>query len=115
MDPLADPMAHGPKEIELMTTTTTTTYSVRGMTCGHCAASVTTEVGTIPGVTEVAVDVPAGLVTITTDAQVSTGAVKAAVAGAGYEVVETGYEAVESCCGSGVGATCSTPSIGSVP
>jgi copper chaperone len=105
-------MANGPKEIELMTTTT---YNVRGMTCGHCAASVTTEVGTIPGVTEVAVDVPAGLVTITSDAQVSTGAVKAAVAEAGYEVVETGYEVVDSCCGTGTGAACSTPSTASAP
>lgn len=92
---------------------TTTTYNVRGMTCGHCAASVTAEVRTIPGVTEVAVDVPSGLVTISSDAQVSTGAVKAAVVEAGYEVVETGDEVVSSCCG---GSTCSTsPTTSSAP
>lgn len=95
-----------------MTTTTTTTYSVRGMTCGHCAASVTAEVGTIPGVTEVAVDVPAGLVTISTEAEVSTGAVKAAVAEAGYEVVDAVNDDAGSCCG---GATCSPASTDSAP
>jgi len=95
-----------------MTTTTTTTYSVSGMTCGHCAASVTTEVRTIPGVTEVAVDVPAGLVTISSAAPVSPGAVKAAVAEAGYEVTEASDEVTGSCCG---GSTCSSSSTGSAP
>ena len=31
------------------------TYTVEGMTCGHCVAAVTEEVKLIPGVTDVAV------------------------------------------------------------
>jgi copper chaperone CopZ len=30
-----------------------TDYTVRGMTCGHCAGSVTAEITKIPGVTGV--------------------------------------------------------------
>lgn len=33
---------------------TTTTYTVTGMTCAHCVASVTEELGEIAGVTDVA-------------------------------------------------------------
>jgi copper chaperone CopZ len=29
----------------------TSTYTVRGMTCGHCVNSVSAEVGRVPGVT----------------------------------------------------------------
>ena len=36
------------------------TYSVTGMTCGHCVHAVTEEVRAIPGVTDVAVDLDAG-------------------------------------------------------
>lgn len=46
---------------------TTTTYPVTGMTCGHCIASVREEVGALPGVTEVAVElVPGGTSRIVT-------------------------------------------------
>ena len=38
----------------------TTTYTVKGMTCGHCVGSVTEEVGEIPGVTNVDVDLATG-------------------------------------------------------
>lgn len=34
-------------------------FTVSGMSCGHCAASVTEEVVAVPGVTEVDVDVRA--------------------------------------------------------
>ena len=64
----------------------TTTYTVTGMTCGHCVASVTEEVGEITGVTGVAVDLPTGAVTVTSDGEVSPDAVRAAVSEAGYEV-----------------------------
>ena len=43
----------------------TTTYTVSGMTCGHCVNAVTEEVAAIPGVTEVAVDLPTGGLTVT--------------------------------------------------
>jgi copper chaperone len=41
------------------------TYTVTGMTCGHCVASVTEEISEIDGVTDVAVDLPTGAVTVT--------------------------------------------------
>lgn len=37
--------------------TTSTTYTMTGMVCGHCATLVTEEIGRIAGVTAVAVDV----------------------------------------------------------
>ncbi|CRK49449.1 COP-associated protein [Rhodococcus sp. RD6.2] len=66
--------------------TTTATYTVTGMTCGHCATSVREEVGKLDGVTDIAVDVPTGLVTITSTAPVDEGAVRSAVDEAGYTV-----------------------------
>ena len=61
----------------------TTTYDVTGMTCGHCAQAVTSEVQTIQGVSAVRVDVATGTVTVEgdgfTDEQVA-----AAVDEAGY-------------------------------
>ncbi|NEK56912.1 heavy-metal-associated domain-containing protein [Geodermatophilus sabuli] len=64
----------------------TATYTVVGMTCSHCVSAVTEEVGGLPGVTEVAVDLPSGGLTVTSDAPVDEGAVRAAVEEAGYEV-----------------------------
>jgi copper chaperone CopZ len=60
-------------------------YTVSGMSCGHCAASVTEELVEVPGVTEVDVDVPAGLVTVRGEG-FGDDAVRAAIAEAGYEV-----------------------------
>ncbi|MDQ0380428.1 heavy-metal-associated domain-containing protein [Amycolatopsis thermophila] len=62
------------------------TYTVTGMTCGHCVASVTEEVGEIPGVTDVAVDLPTGTVTVTSEQELTTDAVRAAVEEAGYQL-----------------------------
>jgi copper chaperone len=62
-----------------------TTYSVTGMTCAHCAAAVTEEVGAVPGVTSVEVDVAAGTVVVTGE-EIDDGAVRAAVDEAGYGV-----------------------------
>ncbi|MGZ4599630.1 MAG: heavy-metal-associated domain-containing protein [Oryzihumus sp.] len=67
----------------------TTTITVTGMTCGHCAQAVTGELSAVPGVTDVAVDLRAGAaspVTITSDAALDPAAVRAAVAEAGYAV-----------------------------
>jgi len=63
-----------------------TTYTVTGMTCGHCASSVSEEVGAIDGVTGVAVDVPTGQVTVTSDAEIGADTVRAAVEEAGYQL-----------------------------
>lgn len=65
---------------------TTATYTVTGMTCAHCVSSVTEEISEISGVTDVAVDLPTGAVTVTSDGEVSPDAVRAAVQEAGYEV-----------------------------
>ncbi|MCW2779024.1 MAG: cation-transporting ATPase [Frankiales bacterium] len=62
----------------------TETYTVTGMTCGHCVSSVTEEVGELPGVTAVDVDLASGRVTVTSDAPVGTDAVRGAVEEAGY-------------------------------
>ena len=64
--------------------TATETYTVTGMTCGHCVSSVTEEVGAIPGVTEVEIDLPTGAVTVTSQAPLERETVAAAVTEAGY-------------------------------
>ena len=64
-----------------------TDYTVRGMTCDHCAGSVTAEITKIPGVTDVKVDVPTGRITVESDRAVAADAVTEAVEEAGYEVV----------------------------
>ncbi|MBN9738097.1 MULTISPECIES: heavy metal-associated domain-containing protein [unclassified Pseudonocardia] len=65
---------------------TTATYTVTGMTCGHCVSSVTEEISEISGVTDVTVDLPTGAVTVISDGEVAPDAVRAAVKEAGYEV-----------------------------
>jgi copper chaperone len=62
---------------------TTSTFTVTGMTCGHCVASVTEEVSEVGGVTDVQVDLESGRMVVTGDADPA--AVQAAVAEAGYE------------------------------
>ncbi len=60
------------------------TYTVTGMTCGHCVASVTEEVSAVAGVGEVTVDLETGTLTVTGDAPAD--AIKAAVEEAGYQL-----------------------------
>ena len=66
-----------------------TTYEVKGMTCGHCAQSVTQEVSKLEGVSDVAVDLESGRVAVTTTAPLADDAVRAAVDEAGYQLVGT--------------------------
>ena len=66
---------------------TTATYTVQGMTCGHCVASVKEEVGGIAGVSDVGVELETGAVTVTSESPLDTATVKAAVEEAGYELV----------------------------
>ena len=66
----------------------TSTYTVAGMTCKHCVASVTEEVSEIGSVRDVQVDLSTGALTVTSDGDVDDRAVRAAVAEAGYQVVE---------------------------
>jgi copper ion binding protein len=65
---------------------TTSTYTVTGMTCSHCVASVSEEVRAIDGVNAVAVDLPTGAVTVTSSRPVDDAQVKAAVEEAGYQL-----------------------------
>lgn len=61
-------------------------YTVKGMTCGHCEASVKEEIGEISGVTDVTASHETGAVTVSgenfTDEQVAE-----AVKEAGYELL----------------------------
>lgn len=66
--------------------TTRTTVSVEGMTCDHCVAAVQQEVGQIPGVTGVDVDLATGLVAIASEGELDPASVAAAVDEAGYAV-----------------------------
>jgi copper chaperone len=65
---------------------TTTSYTVVGMTCGHCVNAVTEEVSAVPGVTGVDVDLASGGLTVTSEAPVDEAVVRAAVEEAGYQV-----------------------------
>ncbi|OQS14499.1 cation-transporting ATPase [Nocardia donostiensis] len=66
----------------------TSTYTVTGMTCGHCVNSVKTEIGKIDGVTSVDVDLASGRVQIDSTAPVADTDVAAAVDEAGYELAK---------------------------
>ena len=63
------------------------TYAVRGMTCSHCAQSVTEEISKLDGVRTVDVDVAAGRVTVISAGPLAETEVREAVAEAGYELV----------------------------
>lgn len=63
---------------------TVSTYTVTGMTCQHCVASVTEEVSAIAGVTGVRVALATGALEVASASPVSAAEVAAAVAEAGY-------------------------------
>ena len=65
---------------------TTRTWTVTGMTCGHCVASVTEEVQEIPGVTAVDVVLESGAVTVTSEQPIADDSVREAVEEAGYQL-----------------------------
>ena len=65
---------------------TTQTYAVTGMTCGHCAGAVTSELKSVEGVNDVNVDLVAGgtsTVTVTSEAPLDEATVVAALDEAG--------------------------------
>lgn len=65
------------------------TYTVVGMTCGHCVSSVSAEVGKLAGVTSVDVDLSSGAVTVASTAPLDPESVRAAVEEAGYELASS--------------------------
>ena len=64
----------------------TRSYTVAGMTCGHCVTSVTEEVESVPGVDRVDVVLETGDLTVTGAAPLDDSAVRAAVEEAGYSL-----------------------------
>ena len=72
-------------------TTTTKTYTVAGMTCGHCVSAVTEELTQLPGVQNVSVDLVAdgtSRVHVVSEASLDDSQVRAAVDEAGYQLVD---------------------------
>ena len=67
--------------------TATATYTVIGMTCGHCVNAVTTELSAIDGVTDVDVDLDTGRATVTSREALDRDVVAAAIDEAGYQLV----------------------------
>ncbi len=62
------------------------TYTVTGMTCGHCVASVTEEVRELSGVEQVDVVLETGALTITSSAPIEQDVVRDALEEAGYQL-----------------------------
>lgn len=60
------------------------TLNVPGMSCGHCEAAVRAEIGSVPGVTGVDVDLDSKDVTVT-GAELDRAAIIAAIDEAGYD------------------------------
>lgn len=69
----------------------TRTFTVTGMSCGHCENAVRQEVGDLAGVTDVTVSAAEGHLSVTVGdtVQVTDGAIVAAVDEAGYEAVRS--------------------------
>ena len=65
---------------------TTTTFTVTGMTCGHCVAAVTEEVTKLDHVTAVDIDLASGAVSVHSDGPIDPVAFAEAVDEAGYAV-----------------------------
>ncbi|MFW0783012.1 copper ion binding protein [Gordonia sp. CPCC 206044] len=65
---------------------TVSTYTVTGMTCGHCVSSVTEEIGEISGVQHVDVSLDTGVVEVTSDREIGRPEIEAAVTEAGYQL-----------------------------
>lgn len=65
----------------------TTTFQITGMTCEHCRRAVTEEIGRIPGVSGVSVDLASGSATVTATDPVDRADVAHAVDEAGYTLV----------------------------
>ncbi|MDT0183037.1 heavy metal-associated domain-containing protein [Microbacterium sp. ARD31] len=62
-------------------------YRVTGMTCGHCEASVRSEVSQLTGVTGVDVSAKTGTLVVESEAPLTDADVLAAVDEAGYAAV----------------------------
>jgi copper chaperone CopZ len=61
-------------------------YTVPGMTCDHCKKAVSTELGSVSGVTEVGVDLKTKLVRVSGES-LDDAVLRAAIQEAGYEAL----------------------------
>lgn len=61
--------------------------TVKGMSCGHCAAAVTKALQSLPGVSQVQVDLAGGRATYQSAAPLPPEEVARVIKTAGYEVV----------------------------
>jgi copper chaperone len=61
------------------------TYSVPGVSCGHCRSAIASEIEQLPGVTAVDVDLETKTVTVQ-GRDLDDGAVRGAIDDAGYDV-----------------------------
>ena len=64
------------------------TYSVPGISCGHCKVAIEGELAPLDGVESAVVDIEAKTVTVV--GEITEGDVRAAVDEAGYEVASVG-------------------------
>ena len=62
-----------------------TTYSVPGVSCGHCRTAITSEVSKIAGVSAIDVDLERKVVTVT-GAGFNEAAIRDAIDEAGYDI-----------------------------
>jgi copper chaperone len=62
-------------------------FEVRGMSCGHCVAAITSAVTALPGVTAVDVDLASAEVRV--DGTPDSAAVAASIEDAGYAAINT--------------------------
>ena len=67
-----------------------TSYDIQGMTCAHCARSVSDELSGLDGVTSVTVDVEAGTARVVSTTALAEDDVRAAVDEAGYVLARPG-------------------------
>lgn len=63
----------------------TISYQVPGVHCGHCEAAIKQEVGAVPGVEQVEVDLEAKTVTVS-GSELDDSRLRAAIDEAGYDV-----------------------------
>jgi copper chaperone len=60
--------------------------TVKGMSCGHCAAAVTKALEALPGVSQVQVDLSSGRVTFTNASPMPPEELARVIKAAGYEM-----------------------------
>ena len=70
----------------MMSGVSTRSLAVTGMSCDHCASAIRAQLGKLPGVTGVDVDVTAGTVRVSGDPLPGDASLREAVEEAGYEL-----------------------------